>query len=102
MTTLRALCWTLARIRVCCEWLFGCPHRRETRPMRRRNSRGQIHRGRPSYVVCIECGRERDYTLLDVPQREPVSVSLVVSLSADTSSATLALDRVRGYFRRPS
>lgn len=47
-------------------FLFGCRHARETWPLKPRNRRGQVMRQLPSYVACIDCGRERDYTLLDV------------------------------------
>jgi len=50
------------------DWLFGCPHPRESFPQRRRDRRRRIQHHRPSYRVCLGCGRERDYTLLDAPQ----------------------------------
>jgi hypothetical protein len=53
---------------LCGEFLFGCPHARESWPMRRRDRRGRFQVHRPSYRVCLDCGHERDYTLLDGPQ----------------------------------
>ncbi len=45
--------------------LLGCRHRHETWPMKPRNRGGKVLRSAPSYRVCLECGRERIYILLD-------------------------------------
>lgn len=45
--------------------LLGCRHRHETWPMKPRNRGGKVLCSEPSYRVCLECGRERDYILLD-------------------------------------
>lgn len=45
--------------------LLGCRHRHETWPMKPRNRGGMVLRSAPSYRVCLDCGREREYTLLD-------------------------------------
>ncbi len=55
-------------------FVFGCRHRRETRPLRRRSRTGELLRSRPSYVACLACGRERDCPTLD-PEFQPRTAS---------------------------
>lgn len=50
-------------------WFVPCGHWHESWPQRRRNRAGRFVG--PSYRVCLECGREREYTLLDPPQFLP-------------------------------
>lgn len=59
--------------------LLGCRHRHETWPMKPRNRGGKVLCSAPSYRVCLDCGRERKYTLLDTqPFRlEPAGIRLV-------------------------
>ena len=45
--------------------LLGCRHRHETWPMKPRNRGGKVLGSAPSYRVCLECGRKREYIMLD-------------------------------------
>jgi len=51
--------------------VFACSHRHETWPMKPRNRVGRVMRSEPSYRVCLDCGREREYTLLDAQPPGP-------------------------------
>jgi hypothetical protein len=57
--------------------VFGrCSHRNETWPMKPRNRAGRVMRTEPSYRVCLDCGREREYTLLEAqpPRPRPLGI----------------------------
>ena len=61
------------------ELLFGCRHPRETWPQRRSNRTGRpagVPESGVPYVVCLDCGRERDHTLLDADQRRSAQISV--------------------------
>jgi len=64
--------------------VFGCSHRHETWPMKPQNRVGRVIRSEPSYRVCLDCGREREYTLLDA---QPPAGSRRASI-AQTEKAT--------------
>lgn len=56
--------------------LLSCRHRHETWPMKPRNRGGKVLQSAPSYRVCLDCGWEREYTLLDPqpPRHEQAGV----------------------------
>ena len=60
-----------------------CGHDHESWPQRRRNLAGRFVG--PSYRVCLDCGREREYTLLDAPQVLP-------SINADSWAMDCGLE----------
>jgi len=73
-------------LRYILSFLLGCTHRHETRPLRRRMRNGKLNYYKPSYVVCVDCGRERDCDTWDPKKSEETYVGH--SHSHDTTRVT--------------
>ena len=67
-------------VRLIFDFFMGCTHSRETFPMRRRNRLGYYHGA--SYCVCLQCGREREYALLDPQEMRAERVTSLAPVEA--------------------
>ncbi len=52
------------------EWFLGCSHRRLTFPLTPRNPKTNITK--PTYVVCLDCGKEFAYSWADMRSGDPL------------------------------
>ena len=55
------------------ERLLGCSHRRLTRPITPLSKPGQP--GAETYVVCLDCGKQFSYDLLEMRVGKPLATS---------------------------
>lgn len=55
-------------------FLFGCRHKRLTRPMTPAHKPGAQHQG--AYVACLECGRQFHYDVRNMEIGPPIDATV--------------------------